>query len=458
MLLTLMRREIIGNVLSFRFIVTFVLFFCLVLVSVFILTNGYANRLRSYEASHTAHRQALDEIGQGQDPSQRVDDLFINKGMYVDIRPQRLSIFVDGLESSLPSQVHAAVFNARRIDEDLYKNPLLALFASPDYGYIVNIVVSLLALLFVFDAICGEKERGTLKITLANSVPRDIVILAKWIGGYLSLIAPFLVAVLAGIAYVSMSGTVSLAGEDMPRLGWIVGISLLYISLFFTLGLMISAFTHRAATSLIISLFVWICWILVIPNLAPVIARIAYAVPSIEKIAAEKLAVDKETEIRLQRVSQTMLIYGNEAQQKQDEIREEGERRKDKLDRFYEDELGVQIGVSQTLSRLSPAASFRYASAEMAQTGVTHYQEFRKSHRRFEEEFDEYAQGVFELRGNDELPDDWFKPDQVPGLRLLATRLDNTVDTVSVDLLLLGLYNLLFFMGAYVFFLRYDVT
>ena len=161
------------------------------------------------------------------------------------------------------------------------------------------------------------------------------------------------------LAKVSMSGTVSLAGEDMPRLGWIVGISLLYISLFFTLGLMISAFTHRAATSLIISLFVWICWILVIPNLAPVIARIAYAVPSIEKIAAEKLAVDKETEIRLQRVSQTMLIYGNEAQQKQDEIREEGERRKDKLDRFYEDELGVQIGVSQTLSRLSPAASTR---------------------------------------------------------------------------------------------------
>ena len=59
-------------------------------------------------------------------------------------------------------------------------------------------VGSLLAVLFAFDAICGEKERGTLKVMLSNAVPRDLIILSKGIGGYLCLIVPFLVALLAG--------------------------------------------------------------------------------------------------------------------------------------------------------------------------------------------------------------------------------------------------------------------
>ena len=48
---------------------------------------------------------------------------------------------------------------------------------------------------------------------------------------------------------------------------WIVGVSLLYISLFFAVGMFISTTTHKASTALLVALFVWVCWILVIPNL-----------------------------------------------------------------------------------------------------------------------------------------------------------------------------------------------
>jgi len=137
MLFTLIRREITGNVLSFRFIVTFVLFFSLVLVSVFILTREYQARLQSYESSLSAHRKALDEVKQVQDANQRYDDLFVSKGVYGDIRPARLGVFVDGLEPEMPSQVHAALINPRTVDEDLYRNPLMALFASPDSSHLL---------------------------------------------------------------------------------------------------------------------------------------------------------------------------------------------------------------------------------------------------------------------------------------------------------------------------------
>jgi ABC-type transport system involved in multi-copper enzyme maturation permease subunit len=458
MFLILVKREIAGHVLSFRFIVTFVLFFSLILVSVLVLTNGYAARQQSYEASRSAHQDALAQVAQIKDPQQQLNELLLNKGVYSDLRPQQLSLFVDGIEPRLPSQVHAALFNVRRVDEEAYRNPVLALFASPDYGYIVNIVVSLLALLFVFDAICGEKERGTLKLVLANPVPRDQIILAKWVGGYLSLAAPFLVAVLAGAAYVRLSGAVALDGRALQRLAGIVAVSLLYISVYFTLGLAISTLTHRGATALVVSLFAWICWTLVIPNLAPVAARIARPVPSVEKIAAEKLAVDQETELRARRVSQSMLSYGQEGQRVLEEIQAEGERTKDKLDRFYEDQFQAQIDLSRTLSRISPAASFRYATTEMAQTGIGLFDGYRKAYKRFQQDFSEYGDRLNRKQNNRQLEAGWFQSDQLPIMKVPQAQWGDTLDRIGADLLLLGIFNLLLFMGAYAAFLRYDAT
>ena len=34
-----------------------------------------------------------------------------------------------------------------------------------DLGFIIKIILSLFAILFTYDAVCGEKELGTLKLT-----------------------------------------------------------------------------------------------------------------------------------------------------------------------------------------------------------------------------------------------------------------------------------------------------
>ena len=60
--------------------------------------------------------------------------------------------------------------------------------------------------------------------------------------------------------------------------------------------------------------------------------------------------------------------------------------------------------------------------------------------------------------GRFELPADWYNADEVPTWRLIAARLSDTVESAQIDLLLLVMYNVVFFMGTYVAFLRYDVT
>ena len=457
MFFTMVRKEIVSNVLSARFAVTFVLFFGLVLISVFILTNDYRMAMDRYNASAAAHREDLDEVTKKEQVDEQVSDLLFSKGVYSDRPPKDLSILAKGLEDVTPTQAHTNMFRARRVNEELYRNPIFSLFSTPDFAYIVNIVISLLALLFVFDAICGEKERGTLKLTLANPIPRDTILLSKWIGGYVTLLGPFVVAALSGLIYIRASGAVSLSGDAMGRAILMFAFSLLYISLFFALGMMISTLTHRSSTALLISLFVWICWILVIPNLAPVVAKIASPVPTLQKIEAEKEAVDREIDIRRRRVSRNMLGYGEEAQKLQDELDQEQRRRRDKLDDFYNDKISAQIGISKTISRLSPSASFKYATTELAQTGVTMHDSFKKAYKRFRDEFNSYGEGIQERQREDKLSEDWFQPDEVPQLRMFTPTINDTVNMVFVDILLMAIYNALFFITGYVFFLRYDV-
>lgn len=462
MLLSLIHKEIVHNVHSLRFMVTFVLFFVLTMISVFTMSGDYQRTRRTHEASAAAHRQVLTEIQGSENPDGGFRDLlFDGGGIYGDRGPRPLGVFVKGLEDDLPAQVNVSLWQTRRVEEARYQNPLSRLFATPDYAYIVNIVISLLALLFVFDAICGEKERGTLKLLLSNSVPRDLVLLGKWIGGYLSLAVPLLVSLFGGVTYIALVGTVQMHGEFVARLGWIVAVSLLYVAVFFALGMMVSAATHKASTALLISLFAWICWILVVPNLAPVVAKLISPVPTLQKIDAEKAAIDRETDIRMDRARRNTLGYGKKGEKIRDDLQKEGEDRKRRIDKFYEDKLRSQIDWSRNLSRISPSASFVFAVTDLAGTGVGLFDTFRRGYRQFSDEFSEWgwawARAFWDNDGKH--PDEgWFQLENIPSLRLGEARLDDTVDAVLMDVLLLLVFSVLFFMLSYLFFLRYDVT
>ena len=201
MLWLVIKKEVINNVLSFRFVVTYALLFCLILLAMLLMTSDYRDRFQEYNAAVNKERNRLDELRKIDDPSELFNEF--QRTSFTGVRePRNLSILARGLEGELPNQVPATGFMRFLSSEDrLGKNMLFEIFQTPDFVYVINIVMSLLALLFVFDSICGEKEQGTLKLLLSNSVPRDVVLAGKWIGGYLSVIAPFSVAVLGGFAY-----------------------------------------------------------------------------------------------------------------------------------------------------------------------------------------------------------------------------------------------------------------
>ena len=184
-------------------------------------------------------------------------------------------------------------------------------------------------------------------------------------------------------------------------------------------------------------------------------------VPTLQKINAEKAAVDRETNIRVERATRNTLGYGKKGETVREKLQKEGEDRKERIDQFYEDKLRSQIAWSQNLSRISPSASFVYAATDLAGTGVGLFGSFRRGYRRFADEFREWGWewDVAYHENDGSHPDEgWFQLENIPSLRLAGERLDDTVDLVLLDILLLLVFNVLFFMLSYLFFLRYDVT
>lgn len=454
MLFHIIKKEIINNILSFRFAISYVLLFALVLLAVFLMSNEYGTRQREYASISKKERAHIDQLQRIEDPRAlfRAFSAVSFNGLR---QPRSASILARGLDDEIPIEVPAyGAIRGLSSAERAGRNALREVFQAPDFVYVVNVVMSLLALLFVFDSICGEKDQGTLKLLLAHSLPRDTLLLGKWVGGYISVAMPFSMAALAGFTYVYASG--ALNADGLWRFVLIYGLSLVYISAFFTLGLMISTLAHRTSTALLIALLVWICWILVVPNIAPVVARLVAPVPSRQVIESEKASIDREAQLLLNGI-QKRKVYGDEKEVER--IRRDVAGKMRKLEQFYVERLQVQIELTQNLARLSPSASYLFAATRLAGTGPVLAGYFDQSMARYQDEYGRFRRELYHATiGNNPQDGDWLRSEDVPRFFITLEKATDSLDAALFDILLLLVFNALFFMLAYAFFLRYDVT
>ncbi len=455
---TLIRKEIVSHVLSLRFGVTFVLFILLVFASIYVTTHAYERDKARYAASERAATNHLANILKEKDGRRRRRRLTRLEGRLDAVPVAELSSIARGLQPFMPMSLRTSAQRSRNMSGVTGTNPLAGLLRVPDLVYVVSVVLSLLAILFAFDSVCGEKESGTLRLMLSNPVPRDRILLAKWLGGYLVLIVPFLIAAFGGLGYAWHRGSLALSGENVQRLGALLLVACLYISVFFTLSLFVSTLTHRATTSLFICLLVWVGWILVIPNLAPVIAKIAAPTPSVEKINAEKRGVDREIELRRRRLTLTSgeLSYGEKIQRERERLMQEGRQRKRRWDRFLNQATKRQTDLAQTLGRLSPSVCWTYAATALMNTGPAAYEQFREARERLLKDMGDFAERLYRHRAR---TGEWqeISADEVPRLQVAMVGTAVAFRSALNDVLILAILNIVFFMSSFMIFLRYDV-
>ena len=257
MLKTLIRRELLDNLMTFRFAAVLLITLLLVAANTVVLVQDYEQRLESYNDSVKRHHQDL-----------RNSQTYSTAYLFIDRAPNPLSIFNIGLDKRLGNYIgiyHGfmpTLWDARMHGTD---NPFIAFFSSIDIVFVFEVILSLMGLIFAYDAIAGERERGTLRLVLAQPIGRGQILLAKYISAMACLLVPLILSLL--FALLLLTRSIPLSTADFLRISGIVFASFAYLSLFYLIGLLISVATRRTGTALMLAMFVWGFLILVYPNL-----------------------------------------------------------------------------------------------------------------------------------------------------------------------------------------------
>lgn len=154
-------------------------------------------------------------------------------------------------------------------------------FEVVDWVFIVRYVISFLAIALTYNAISGERESGTLRLLLANPLPRAHVLIAKYLAHLVSLVAAVAVGALVSLLMLGLSGSVALGSRVALLFVLFLAMTAVYASVFLLLGLAVSAATGRSSTSLVALILVWALLIVVIPQTSRLIA-----VTTVETIGA----------------------------------------------------------------------------------------------------------------------------------------------------------------------------
>ena len=458
MFVTLVLRELQYHLLTYRFALAALLLFVLIVGSSLVLGLNYDRQLTTHAAAATARDQKM---------SESVDLRTLQwLGSQREKPPNPLSVFTVGLERELSRSVTISR-REPKLGRSKYASALYTLFPPPDLLYIVNIVGSLLAVLFAFNAVSGEHEEGTLRLLMSNAVPRHTVLLAKWLGGYLALIVPFAVPIVIGLLLASLLTSFQLSGGEWGSFAGMLGVAALYLSVFYTLALAVSVYTRRSSTSLVVNFLVWVLLVLAVPNVAPIVARAAISIPSPGAIAGEREAIRRASWSQSRgRHSRGM------SREERDALREEAEAEADaKTRRLLDDysrRLDAQISAGVSLARISPSSSYVYATASLAGSGMEDFRGMRTYIDRYrdqyldaiaaiEEERRFMAEGVEDREERDEIMEAPVDPDDLPAFVPERRPLSEVMAGLDVDLLVLIILNGVFFLGAYVGFLRFDL-
>ena len=337
-----------------------------------------------------------------------------------------------------------------------------------DWGFIIGYVLSLVALLFTFDAISTERERGTLRLMLANSIPRHTVLIGKFLGGLISISIPFTLAVLMNLLVISTSGDVHLNIEAWGRLGIIYFIALLYTCLFLGLGLLVSARVQRSAVSLVVLLLVWTTVVVFMPS---TLASIANGLSSSPMSSDEFRKRSSQLKDELDELWDK---YYSRSDDTPEDVREKIRlgseivtRDAEQQERLHAEQLNQQVfqmNRARAITRISPVTIFQHLLETFSGTGFERHLQFLenvKSHARQFRVFiadtdnaDPESLHIFGVReGMSQEP---VNPEAIPKFEDTLS-LNTDFNTAAIDLLLLMLFCVVLLSGAYLAFVRVEV-
>jgi ABC-type transport system involved in multi-copper enzyme maturation permease subunit len=467
MLRHIIKKEILDIVTSPKFVFTFLLCAVLILLSVYTGIIGYRAEMAEYTAAVALNKKTLE--------SQANYQALAGLGLSIYKSPQVLGAIASGVTEAVGRVATVkGSSDPNLVDSKYESNPIFSVFGTLDLTFIVKIVLSLFAILFTYDAIVGEKERGTLKLMLSNSVPRDRLIIGKIIGGYISLLIPLIIPLILSLLILLVYPNLALAGQDWIRLLLMFLMYFLYLSVFFTLGLFVSARTSKTSTSFLVLLFIWVVFVTIIPKVAVLAASKIKPIPSVHEITAKKDAFLQQIQGGAMKKaldwSKENMTLAAKDQKKymedfkkffedyQQDINSQIDANNAALERDYQARKRSQENLAINISRISPASALMFSTMSLARTGLDDHEQFLASIRTYKPIVTKWMNSRM-IRNISFTGGVQAKPDltDMPQHKFGPESLSESMARTLPDFALMIVMIIIFFAGAYFSFRRYDV-
>jgi len=462
------KRELYDNLNSLRFALATVLLFVLMLINAMIHVQEHPVRMQKYYDATTKSLNTL----------RSRTDLFsiAQEGPgYLYKKPSPLYFCAEGGDIFLSNFVYATpsiqITNNLRGFWSLHypgafpnSSNIRPETIKVDWEFVIGYVLSLIAILFTFDSISGERERGTLRLMLANSVPRHTVLIGKLLGALVSISVPFTLAILMNLLIISTSSEVHLGTDVWLRLVTIFIISILYLCAFLALGLLVSSSVQNSAASLVILLLTWCTFVVFIPSTVASIAS-GFSNPMTydefykrqrqhqKELREEYLALLKETrgfENKKIQIDSEYVVKGTEQEE-----------------RLTQEHLTQQIGqiqLARSVTRISPVTLIQHLLEVFVGTGFERHQQFLENVQRYARAYREFVTDmdradpdslhIFGVReGMSQKP---VNPESIPTFEDKLS-LSRDFNAAAIDLFLLILLFVILMSATYLRFVSIDV-
>jgi ABC-type transport system involved in multi-copper enzyme maturation permease subunit len=279
LLATLVLKEVHDLALTLRFTVGTLIAVILAVLAAYVGSLDYNARLDSYQTKLKLTRDSVAET--------RVYS-FLRPTIYRP--PEPLSVLNRGLEGRLGTDYWVSIDVENTEAEGQNRgNEYLAIFSEVDLTVVVAVILGLLALLFTFDSVSGEREAGMLKLTMSYAVSRSQFLLGKFLGAWLTLMIPTAVACVLSVLVVWMAAEVRFGSLEYARLALLFLLYVLYLTVMLLMGLVVSAFVHRSFVALVFCTFAWFLFVTIVPNLTSMIPQFTGRRGQVYDAAQEKM-------------------------------------------------------------------------------------------------------------------------------------------------------------------------
>ena len=469
MILHITKRELYDNLNSLRFALTTLLLLALMLTNAVGHLREHPKRVQTY---NKAVAESLDLL------SSHTDDSLYKLAQQgpgkLYKKPSPLYFCAEGGERLLPNTIEGSkpytystgiigVWKLSYPDVHIDRKRLGPDVTKVDWVFIAAYILSLIALLFTFDSISSEREHGTLRLTLANSVPRHTVLIGKFLGALISVSIPFTLAALLNLLIISTSSAVHLDTAAWGRLGIIFCIALLYTCFFLALGVLVSARVQRSAVSLVILLLIWVTFVVFMPRPLALIASELSPSMSADEKWTQYSQMREEIWDRYNYVAWSKEVDRKTLTAKSAFFFENAEMT-ERLNREYLTSKIAQVQHARAITRLSPATLLQYLFESFAGTGfqrhlqfVENVERYARQYREFVVDIDRSDPGSLHIIGVREgMTKQSVSPAAVPKFEDTLS-LSKDFNDSAIAMLLLTMFVVVLLSGAYLAFVRVEI-